>query len=250
MLSTKKHYLAVALGVAANLAPAAGQEIGGRQSIGVQASLSPDSSHILIGHAERRQIWTLGFDYSHRLFAFHGVRLDYEASVSPLFLERDPTISGEMATLSNGVVDIIPSGIVRVVDVRANLGTMADPGGGVVPVYPVTRGTQESYAAAIAPLGFRMTGFSSHRLRPTASIDSGIVLSKRDLIVDQTSRLNFLFSFGPGIEFFPKPDTSIRLEYLFRHVSDANLSYNNPGMDAGVFRITWSHHTKPSIATK
>jgi hypothetical protein len=62
-----------------------------RQSVGVSASYSPTSSHVLIGKAEERQIWTSGVEYTMRMFEGNSLRIDYRAEVSPFFRETDPT---------------------------------------------------------------------------------------------------------------------------------------------------------------
>jgi hypothetical protein len=60
--------------------------------------------------------------------------------------------------------------------------------------------------------------------------------------VDQSAQFNYTFALGPGIEFFQNRRTSWRIEYLYRHVSNAGEGFENPGLDQGVFRITMSEH--------
>ena len=212
------------------------QELAGRQSFGISSSFAPDSSHILIGDAEQRRVWTAGLEYSRRLWGNGSLRLDYEGSVAPFFQERDPTLVAEYAIINGNRVTVPASGL-RVV--YANNDPVGGGGfGNTIPLYPIY-GSTKTYAFAISPIGARISGFSSHRLQPTFSTDLGMVFSSRDLPVDDSASVNFLFSFGPGVEIL-RGNGAIRLEYLYRHMSNANSGDNNPGVDSGVFRLTLS----------
>ncbi|MDR3746213.1 MAG: acyloxyacyl hydrolase [Acidobacteriaceae bacterium] len=216
---------------------------GRRQSFGVFSSFAPNSSHILIGDAEKRRVWTAGLEYSHRLWGNDSLRLDYEGSVSPFFQERDPTVVATYPTVSTvgliSYVEALPSIGERVVYATNNpVGYVGLGDGSIVYVYAVY-GSTKTYALAISPLGARVSGFSSHRLQPTFSADLGMVFSSRDLPVDGTASSNFLFSFGPGMQLI-QGSSAIRLEYLYRHMSNANSGDYNPGVDSGVFRLTLS----------
>lgn len=212
------------------------QELSGRQSFGISSSFAPDSSHILIGDAEQRRVWTAGLEYSRRLWGNGSLRLDYEGSVAPFFQERDPTLVAEYAIINGNRVTVPASGL-RVV--YANNDPVGGGGfGNTIPLYPIY-GSTKTYAFAISPIGARISGFSSHRLQPTFSTDLGMVFSSRDLPVDDSASVNFLFSFGPGVEIL-RGNGAIRLEYLYRHMSNANSGDNNPGVDSGVFRLTLS----------
>jgi len=213
---------------------AVSQELPARQSFGVSGSFAPDSSHILIGISEQRRTWTTGLEYGRTLWGNQSARLDYEGSITPFFQERDPTFIG--SSLTPGGPIFFPSPPTRVVFVSSQPG----PGSGVYNVYSTTK----TYAFAVSPIGARINGFNSHKLQPTFSTDLGMVFSTRDLPIDDSSSFNFLFSFGPGLEYFLSPNNAIRLEYLYRHLSNANLGATNPGVDQGTFRLTLSHRHK------
>ena len=212
------------------------QELSGRQSFGISSTFAPDSSHILIGDAEQRRVWTAGLEYSRRLWGNGSLRLDYEGSVAPFFQERDPTLVAEYAII-NGNQVIAPASGLRVV--YANNDSVCGGGfGNTIPLYPIY-GSTKTYAFAMSPIGARISGFSSHRLQPTFSTDLGMLFSSRNLPVDDSASFNYLFSFGPGVEIL-RGNGAIRLEYLYRHMSNGNAGYNNPGVDSGVFRLTLS----------
>jgi hypothetical protein len=213
------------------------QELAGSQSFGIFSSFAPDSSHILIGDAEKRRVWTAGLEFSHRLWGNDSLRLDYEGSISPFFQERDPTLVSETQTLSVSLSNTVAASGQRVTFVNNNpIGYASAGAGASIPIYPIY-GSTKTYAVAISPIGTRVSGFPSHHLQPTFSTDLGMVFSSRDLPIDDSSSSNFLFSFGPGVQFFHRAN-SIRLEYLYCHMSNANRGDNNPGVDSGVFRLT------------
>ena len=51
-----------------------------------------------------------------------------------------------------------------------------------------------------------------------------------------------MFALGPGIELYTDAHTSWRVEYVYRHASNAGQGNLNPGLDQAVVRLTLSHH--------
>ena len=214
---------------------------GGAQSYGVSSSYSPDSSHILIGDCEQRRVWTLGAEYTRLLYHGPLFRLDYEASVMPLYEETDPVVTGTTFTLAGQQISN-PQPAQRVVVVpRGPVGTVTGVPGGPIPVYAVL-GRVDTYSGALSPLGARISALPGWRVQPSMALDLGFVASHRDIPIDQSDQFNYMFSFGPGVQFFPNRNTSWRVEYIYRHTSNAGQGFQNPGVDQGVIRVTLSHH--------
>ncbi len=214
---------------------------GGTRSFGVSASYSPDSSHILIGNSGQRRIWTLGAEYTRLLHRSRHLRLDYEGSFVPLFLESDPTVTATVFTSSGQkiVTQQTPERVLRVD--HGAVGSILTGNGSLAPVYAIF-GRQNTYAVAFAPLGARVTAFPRWRLQPSLAIDLGVVLAARDIPLDDAAQFNYTFALGPGIRLFANKRTSWRLEYLYRHISNAGEGDQNPGIDQGVVRLTVSLH--------
>ena len=220
-----------------------GQEpgpIGGIESFGVSSSWSPDSSHILIGTCEQRRTWTLGMEYTRRLSAGNNFRLDYEGSLLPLYEETDPVLFGTLVTVGGQPV-FTPQTPVRIEKVPHGPVGVEPLGGVIVPVYAVV-GRQDTYAWSLAPLGARVSAFPHSRIQPSFALDLGFVVSARDIPVDDSDQFNYMFAFGPGIQLFSNPKSSWRVDYMFRHISNAHQGTQNPGVDQGVLRITLSLH--------
>jgi Lipid A 3-O-deacylase (PagL) len=221
-----------------------GQErggLGGVESFGFSTTYSPNSSHIVIGLAQQRRTWTTGFEYTHLLHVNRSLRFDYEGSLLPLYLESDPTVIGTITTLA-GRTFITPEPPVRVVFVdRGSVGTATAGGGTSAPIYAIY-GRENTYAWSLAPVGVRVSAFPRSRIQPSLALDLGFVVSSRDIPVDDSDQFNYLFSFGPGVQVYSSSRSSVRLEYIYRHISNAHQGYQNPGVDQGVFRLTFSHH--------
>jgi hypothetical protein len=223
--------------------PLRGQEAGGYggvRSFGFSSSYSPDSSRILIGDSGHRRIWTLGAEYTHLLHQTQRLRLDYEGSLMPLFEETDPTVIGTVFT-SNGQAIVTPQSPVRVITTTNQPVGSVLTGSGMVPLYALF-GREDTYAAAFAPLGVRATALPRSRLQPSFALDLGFVVSARNIPIDQGTQFNYMFAVGPGVQFFADRYTSWRVEYIFRHVSNAGQGIQNPGIDQGVVRVTVSLH--------
>jgi hypothetical protein len=224
--------------------PVLGQEPGGFgtvQSFGFSSSYSPDSSHILIGSADQRRIWTLGAEYTHLLRQGPRFRFDYEGSIMPVFEETDPTVTGTVFTFEGQTI-LTPQTPVRVQRVaHGPVGTILTANGGMVPLY-ANFAREDTYAASIAPLGGRVTALPRWRIQPSLALDLGFVVSARDIPVDDADQFNYMFALGPGIQFYVDKKTSWRVEYIYRHVSNAGQGNQNPGIDQGVVRVTLSLH--------
>jgi hypothetical protein len=225
-------------------ASALGQDtrsFGGRQSFGLSTTYSGDSSHILIGESEQRRIWTAGIEYTRLIHQNPHFRLDYEGSILPVFEETDPTVVGTSFT-SSGQTIVTTQPPVRVVSVtHAPVGSILTASGALAPVYALF-GKQNTYAAAVTPLGARFSAMPRWRLQPSVAFDTGFVVSSRAIPVGDSARFNYLLAFGPGLQFFGDNHISWRVEYLYRHLSNAGQGDQNPGIDQGVVRITVSLH--------
>ncbi|MDR3745177.1 MAG: acyloxyacyl hydrolase [Acidobacteriaceae bacterium] len=217
------------------------QEIGGfggKESFGVFSSYSPDSSHMLIGMSEQRRSWMAGLEYTHRIGSTDKVRWDYEFSLLPFYMESDPAVVATTATYG-GVTSTTANSPIRVIHIDPSTPVGITYTG--IKVYPIY-GRETSYAVGMSPLGGRTTFFPRSRIQPSFAVDLGFLVSGRDLPVDDSNRFNFTFAFGPGVQVFSSKHSSVRLEYLYHHISNAGMGDSNPGVDQGVFRLTMSHH--------
>jgi hypothetical protein len=80
------------------------------------------------------------------------------------------------------------------------------------------------------------------RLQPTFALDLGFVFGSRPIPIDDATAFNYMFAMGPGIQFYLGKRDSVRMEYVYRHFSNAGQGDQNPGVDQGVLRLTVSRH--------
>ena len=213
---------------------------GGSNSIGITSTYSPDSSHMLIGLSQQRRTWTAGFEYTRLLYVGDVFRLDYEGSVSPFWQESDPTLMGTTFTIDGQTFGTQQTPY-RVVTVNHGPVGVAEENGVTVPIYAVY-GRQKTLGESLAPLGARLSAFPRSRIQPSLSVDTGFVVAARDIPIDQSDQFNYMFSFGAGVRLYTSQLSSVRLDYMYRHISNAHQGYENPGVDQGVVRLTVSKH--------
>ena len=179
-----------------------GQEpggFGGVQSFGFSSSYSPTSSHILIGDAEHRRVWTLGAEYTHLLRLRPRFRLDYEGSVMPLYEETDPTVTGTVFISGRSADRYAANAGAR--DLRDQR-TDRHRGYGKRTLPPrstlCTDGRTPTPPRLLrwAPGSARSRAGAFSRASPSISASSS---PARDIPVDDSDQFNYLFSFGPGV---------------------------------------------------
>lgn len=218
---------------------------GGRSAEAFSLSYAPTSSHILVGLAQSRRTTQAAWGYEHALLSRNLLNISYEGSIVPLFLESDVTVKGASAPNVSGPPTVVYGDPVRVLSVNEplyyiNIGTL--PNTYLVPVTPIAGPRQTTYAFAALPVGVRLNGIARRRIQPTFAVNLGALYATRNIPVDNTSSFNFLGYAGPGLEVFLSRKRSIRVEYVYEHLSNANLGNTNPGVDSATFRMTLSHY--------
>jgi hypothetical protein len=205
---------------------------------------SNDSSHIVLGRSENRKFAALGLQYERRLLSNHALNLRYAAEFRPLIMESDPvakiTETLESPTLSTTITGA-PQAVAKCITASATF-TITDPISGI----PFTETIQETcsrrwtYAQGLSPLGARINLSPHRRLQPTGSLFAGYMLSTRKIPIDSAGSFNFTFEFGVGLEYFLSQSRSMRFEYQVQHFSNAYTANANPGVDSGLFKLSYS----------
>jgi hypothetical protein len=97
------------------------------------------------------------------------------------------------------------------------------------------------YGFAVAPLGVTVE-FSRRRLYPFLETMGGIVASTEPIPINRPNAtgLNFLFDFGGGVRWDIHPGRTLSLGYRFLHISNANTTSFNPGVDNNVIYAGFS----------
>lgn len=213
-----------------------------KQSIGINATYSPNSHPLLIGEAEQRKIVTGGIEYTRQIFENQHFSVDYKAEVAPYFQESDPTaVAYESTAFGYTMTTPLPAPVRVIRKDHIPVGNDCIAPNTCVPVYLVYGANEVTRGMAFSPLGARALFLPRYRLQPSFAMDVGGIISSRALPVDGAAKFNYQFSFGPGVQFRLSPQASLRVEYIFRHISNANSGVINPGIDQAVFRSSLSH---------
>jgi hypothetical protein len=223
-----------------------GQEtetFGTRQGVSTWFGFAPTSQHILIGTAQNRETFQAALGYTYKIKRWSDLSISYEGSIQPIYFERDPTFIGTSKPNQTG-----PPTITTFLQPYRPIGLYGDFGyvyignGQSVAIAGVPGPRENTYAFAALPLGVRVAVFTRGRFQPTFSIDLGALYAARNIPVDYSSSFNFLASLGPGLEVYLTQKRSVRLEYLYEHLSNAGLGSQNPGLDSGGYRLTFTQY--------
>ncbi len=208
-----------------------------RNTWGAFGQYSPDSSHLILGFAEKRRLVTLGGEYSLRISLRKWAALYYVAQVRPIVLESDPLLIGTRSLTTGQIVEFFKDPV-RVIAIDHAL--FPKEVGNRTVFFSRAYGREWTYSAGVNPLGLKLNLAPRHRLQPVATMAAGFLASARDVPIDDSSRFNFNFDFGFGVEWFYKPKRSLRLDYRIHHISNAFIGATNPGIDSGLMQITYS----------
>jgi opacity protein-like surface antigen len=216
---------------------------------------SNDSSHMLLGVAENRKLLDFGGGYSRRLFVDRIVNWQYSFEILPVSLDSDPVqldTSTTTAVFNNGMptqtftnVSSTPTAFACTSSTSTQtfsiyqlpsdtlIGT-----GTTVNVFTCTR--RWVIGEAISPIGFQWNFMPRKKLQPIFVGHGGYMYSTQQIPVDGAGSFNFTFDLGAGFELFQTKGRSIRAEYRYHHISNHSTAQENPGIDNGVFQLTYS----------
>jgi opacity protein-like surface antigen len=218
-----------------------------RQTFSAFTEYSNDSSHMLLGQSENRKLLSVGGSYAYRLKSSRYATVQYLAEVRPFMLTSDPTAMDvvTVAYLGPGVSGIAnastPIPVWRCV---AGVSTTQynDPFTGQTYFYTdtVTCSRRWTFAQGLSPVGFKVNLAPKHRIQPVISGAMGYMFSTRPIPTNGAGSFNFTFELGAGVEMFRAQGRSMMAEYRYHHYSNKNSASENPGVDNGLFKLTYS----------
>jgi opacity protein-like surface antigen len=101
-------------------------------------------------------------------------------------------------------------------------------------------GREWTIGEAISPVGFQWNFLPRLKTQPFLIGHGGYMYSTRPIPIAIAGSFNFTFDLGVGVELFRSQTRSIRAEYRFHHISNHNTAEENPGIDNGLFQVTYS----------
>jgi hypothetical protein len=163
---------------------------------------------------------------------------NYTPELLPIVLIQDPVANQTLTVNNSSVSQSIPTQPVC----KPVVYTMPpDPAFGFSGyTFTQTCSTRWTYAGGASPLGQRINFVPHARLQPFFIGNAGFLISPREIPVNDSSRFNFTFEFGGGIEFFRDHHHSWSAEYRIHHISNAYIGTYNPGVDSQTIKLTYS----------
>jgi hypothetical protein len=211
-------------------------------AFGFFGAYSNDSSHMLLGIAEQRKLFDFGGVYDRKLVLNHFVNWQYSGEILPIALESDPVIIEtdhwtSPNVFTQTVSDVIPGACFP----ASGTFTTTTPDGTVFSYnYVKTCGRQWTIGEAISPIGMQWNFAPRRKIQPFFVGHGGYMYSTQPIPVPAAGSFNFTFDFGVGIEFYRSQSRSIRAEYRYHHISNHNTANENPGIDNGLFQVTYT----------
>ena len=112
------------------------------------------------------------------------------------------------------------------------------------PVNPLPKNVQKqrkrTYGSGLSPVGFQTDFFPSRRVQPFFSGDGGFIYFMDRVLSPQGSQWMYTIDYGAGINIFRKARQAVTIGYRYQHLSNANISKHNPGLDANTFYVSVS----------
>jgi hypothetical protein len=212
-------------------------------TFGFFATYSNDSSHILMGYAGDRKLLEFGATWGRRLIHNHTVNWQYNVELLPVALESDPLglevthqVTPFKQTYTQSVsppISCTPS--TSDYSIKLPNGT----------VYSGTQtiscnGREWNIGEAFSPVGFQWNFRPTRPLQPFLIGHGGYMYTTHPIPTQYAGSFNFTFDLGAGVELYRTPTHSIRAEWRFHHISNHYTAADNPGIDNGIFQLTYA----------
>lgn len=212
-----------------------------KNTFGFLVGYSNDSSHILLGVADNRKLLSFGGMYARRLLQDHIVNWQYSVEVLPVALESDPVLH-EVVTYTSPTNGVAQDTRAVVPACQPGSGSFSQTVDGVTYSYTYvdTCSRQWTVGEGMSPVGFQWNFLPRHKLQPFLTGHGGYMYSSRPIPDAYAGSFNFTFDGGAGFELYRSRTRSIRAEFRYHHISNHETARDNPGIDNGVFQITYA----------
>ncbi len=217
-------------------------------TFGIFGAYSGDSSHMLLGDAENRKLLEFGVSYSRKLLLGRIVNWQYNGELLPVALESDPyghlvvnETSPAVGTLSYDTEPLISCATVTVpytyIDYNQDGGTTTHSG---TTTNSCSGRRRWTIGEGISPVGFQWNFLPRNKLQPFFIGHGGYMYSTKPIPITDAGSFNFTFDLGAGFELYRSKTKSVRAEYRYHHISNHGTAMENPGIDNGLFQVTYA----------
>ena len=225
-------------------APDANPYFARKNTFSVFAAYSNDSSHILLGYTENRKLLDFGVSYGRRLWMGRIVNWQYNGELLPVALESDPVVYQTQTFIAPsifaGLTQTVP--LVPVSACQPGKGTVTEGNGGedIVYNYVNTCGRRWTMGEAVSPIGMQFNFRPRRKTQPFVIAHGGYMFSTQPIPTADAGSFNFTFDLGAGIEMYRSKSRSVSAEFRYHHISNHDTAGENPGIDNGLFQVTYS----------
>ncbi len=230
-------------------APDANPYFARKNTFSFLGAYSNDSSHIWLGVAESRKLVDIGAGYSRRLFVNRIVNWQYSFEILPVALNSDPVLTTnttETIVYNNGnttqtITQVTQAPTGKSCDAPDDMtATFVYPTQTDTVVWKNTCSRRWVMGEAISPVGFQWNFMPRKKLQAIVVGHGGCMHSAQPIPTSDAGSFNFTFDIGAGFEMYRSKNRSIRAEYRYHHISNGGTAKENPGIDNGVFQVTYS----------
>jgi len=212
-------------------------------TFGLFGEYSNDSSHIVLGKTEQRKLLSFGGSYSRRLLINRIADWQYMAEIRPLMWESDPVVHATTVITSPPSLagtyrsDTVP---VLACSTISDVFNVVIDGVTYSGSHTETCHRRWTFGEGFAPVGFKFNFLPRHRIQPVFTGLLGYMFSTQPIPVSTAGSFNFTLEAGAGIELYRSRSRSIRAEYRIHHISNKYTAQTNPGIDNGLFQVTYA----------
>lgn len=191
----------------------------------------------------------IGASYNRRLMLGRVVNWQYSGELLPVALESDPLgyfvnnqVTPTVTTTSGGLG--YPPVLCSPQTSSYSYTIQNVNGSGNSVTYSGTEtiscsGRQWTIGEALSPFGMQWNFLPRRKAQPIVAGHGGYMYSTRPIPVAAAGSFNFTFDLGAGVELYRSKTRSIRAEYRYHHVSNKGTADTNPGIDNGLFQVTY-----------
>ena len=90
------------------------------------------------------------------------------------------------------------------------------------------------YGGGISPIGLQLNYRRGRMIQPYVNGTAGLIYFTDQVPVKRSSQFNFAVGWGAGVQIWHGQNRSTSFGYRFRHISNANSSNVNPGVDSNL----------------
>jgi hypothetical protein len=195
--------------------------------------IAHDSDYRLRSGTNEFTFW--GGGAFHSTTGFGGLHKDEASGRKFLIaaLRYGRTLSANSSVALQYTLDIIPLALATNNVTRETI--VASPGG---PVVNFQRGSV--YGGGAAPLGFQLTFRNSSRVKPFVHVNAGVLFFAKPMPLPDAGRVAFTLEGGGGVRFFSIFRRAVTVGVRLHHISNANLSGSNRGLNQFVTYVGYS----------